>query len=67
MQQQQKIVQLMTEQKVSFREIAAKLKVSNQTITRKINGTTDWTYSEIMILTELFQIKDPTSFFFGDN
>lgn len=62
--QQQKIVQLMTEQNISFKEIAAKLKVSNQTITRKINGTTDWTYSEIMILTELFHIKDPKSFFY---
>lgn len=62
--QQQKIVQLMTEQNISFKEIAAKLKVSNQTITRKINGTTDWTYSEIMILTELFNIKDPKSFFY---
>lgn len=64
---QQKIVQLMKEQNISFKELAAKLKVSNQTITRKINGTTDWTYSEIMILSELFGIKDPGSFFYDEN
>jgi plasmid maintenance system antidote protein VapI len=63
----QKIYQLMTEQNISFNELAAKLKVSKQTITRKINGATDWTYSEIMILTELFNIKDPKSFFFDEN
>ncbi len=64
---QQNIIQLMMEQNISFKEIAAKLKVSNQTITRKINGTTDWTYSEIMILTELLNIKDPMNFFYDEN
>lgn len=64
---QQNIIQLMMEQNISFKEIAAKLKVSNQTITRKINGTTDWTYYEIMILTELLNIKDPMNFFYDEN
>lgn len=63
---QQKIVQLMTDQNISFKELAAKLKVNNQTITRKINGTTDWTYSEIMILSELFGIQDPGNFFYDE-
>ncbi len=61
---QQTINQLMKEQKISFNELAVKLNVNNQTITRKLNGSTDWTYAEIMILTELFHIKDPQSFFF---
>lgn len=61
---QQKINQLMKDQKISFNELAAKLNVNNQTITRKLNGSTDWTYAEIMILTELFHIEDPQSFFF---
>jgi plasmid maintenance system antidote protein VapI len=54
----------MQENNVSFRELAAKLNVSNRTITRKINGSTDWTYEEIMKLTELLNIKDPQSFFY---
>lgn len=46
------------------KELATKLNINNKTITRKINGSTDWTYEEIIILSELFNIKDPQSFFF---
>jgi len=61
---QEKINKLMNEYNISFRELADKLKVSNKTLTRKINGSTDWTYAEIIILTELFKIEDPQSYFF---
>lgn len=61
---QQKISKLMEEYSIPFGELAEKLSVSKQTLTRKINGSTDWTYGEIIILTELFNIKNPQSFFF---
>lgn len=61
---QQKINILMNEYNISFRELAQKLNVSNQTLTRKINGSTDWTYAEMIIVAELFHIEDPQSFFF---
>ena len=61
---QQKINILLNEYNISFRELAQKLNVSNQTLTRKINGSTDWTYAEIIIVAELFHIEDPQSFFF---
>lgn len=61
---QQKIDELMNEYNISFRELAQKLSVSNQTLTRKMKGSTGWTYTEIIILTELFHIEDPQSFFF---
>ena len=49
---------------IALEELAEKLSISKQTLTRKINGKTDWTYPEIIILTELFHIEDPESFFF---
>lgn len=61
---QQKINKLMTEHNITFKQLATKVNVSNQTLTRKINGSTDWTYAEIIILTELFKIEDPQTFFF---
>ncbi len=61
---QQKMNSLMEEYPINFGELAEKLGVSKQTLTRKIKGSTDWTYSEIILLTELFNIEDPQSFFF---
>lgn len=61
---QQKIVMLMTEYQISFKELAIKLNISNHTLTKKINESMDWTFSEITILSELFHIKDPQSFFY---
>ncbi|MHB8127428.1 MAG: helix-turn-helix domain-containing protein [Mobilitalea sp.] len=61
---QEKFNKLMIEYNISFRELAQKLKVSNQTLTRKVKGTTEWTYAEIVILTELFHIENPQSFFY---
>jgi plasmid maintenance system antidote protein VapI len=61
---QQKVSRLIEEHNIHFGELAQKLNVSKQTLTRKLNGSTDWTYAEIVILTELFNIKDPQSFFF---
>ena len=62
---QDKLNVLMNEYHISFRELAKKLNISNQTLTRKMLGSTDWTYSEIMILTELFHIDDIQGFFFA--
>ena len=61
---QEKMNKFMIEYKIGFRELAQKLKVSNQTLTRKVKGTTEWTYAEIVILTELFHIEDPQTFFY---
>lgn len=61
----EKMKQLLNENKISFRELAQKLSVSNQTLTRKMSGTTEWTFPEITILTELFHIEDPQNFFYN--
>ena len=56
--------QLMEAYPISFGELAIKLNISKQTLTRKINGSTDWTYHEIILLTQLFDIESPQDFFF---
>jgi plasmid maintenance system antidote protein VapI len=61
---QEKINKLLNEYKISYPELARKLNVSNHTLTRKVNGSTEWTYSDIMILAKLFHIEDPQSFFY---
>lgn len=62
---QEKLNQLMAEYYVTFDELAVRLGVSKQTLTRKMKGLTDWTYPEIMLLVQIFNIEDPQSFFFG--
>ncbi|WP_070000636.1 helix-turn-helix domain-containing protein [Cellulosilyticum sp. I15G10I2] len=62
---QQKISKLMEKHHISFGELAEKLNISKQTLTRKVNGSTDWTYQEITTLTQLLSIKDPQDFFFS--
>ena len=61
---QEKINKLMEEYNIDFGELAKKLKVSKQTLTRKVKGSTDWTYAEMMILSQLFNIEDPEKLFF---
>ena len=61
---QEKMKQLMEAYPISFGELAIKLNISKQTLTRKINGSTDWTYHEIILLTQLFDIESPQDFFF---
>ncbi len=61
----EKIDKLMEEYYVSFGELATRLGISKQTLTRKLKGTTDWTYPEMMLLAQIFNIEDPESFFFG--
>lgn len=61
---QEKIKVLMEQYDISFGTLAEKVNVSKQTLTKKVNGTMDWTYEEMMILTQLFHIEDPQSFFF---
>lgn len=63
---QEKLNQLMDEYYVTFGELATRLGVSKQTLTRKFRGTTDWTYSEMMLLAQIFNISDPQAFFFDD-
>ena len=64
---QEKINKLMEEYYVTFGELATRLGISKQTLTRKIRGTTDWTYSEMMLVAQIFNIKDIEAFFFeGD-
>lgn len=61
---QDKMNELMKEYYVTFEELAIRLGVSKQTLTRKFKGTTDWTYPEMMLLTQIFNIEDPQDFFF---
>lgn len=61
---QEKITKLMEEYYVTFGELAVRLGVSKQTLTRKLKGTTDWTYPEMMLLTQIFNIEDTEKFFF---
>lgn len=63
---QERINQLMTEYYITFEELATRLGVSKQTLTRKLKGTTDWTYPEMMLLSQIFNIEDPEKFFFED-
>ena len=62
---QEKINQLMEEYYVTFDELAVRLGVSKQTLTRKIKGHTDWTYPEMALLIQIFNIEDPEGFFFN--
>ncbi len=55
----------MEDYQITFGEMADKLKLSKQTLTRKMNGSTDWTYQEIVVLSELFHIQDPVNFFYN--
>ena len=61
---QDKINRLMEEYYVTFGELATRLGISKQTLTRKIRGTTDWTYPEMMLMAQIFNIEDIESFFF---
>lgn len=48
---------------ISFQELSTHFKCSKQTLTQKINGALEWTYPEMMILSEILEIKDLESFF----
>lgn len=62
---QEKLNQLMAEYYVSFDELATRVGISKQTLTRKMKGLTDWTYNEMMLLVQIFNIEDPEQFFFS--
>lgn len=55
----------MEEYHVTFGEVANLLGISKQTLTKKVQGTLDWTFPEMTKLIQLFEIKDPESYFFG--
>ncbi len=56
---------LREENNISFGELAEKLSISKQTLTKKINKTLDWTYQEMLTLTELFHIENPADYFYS--
>ena len=62
---EQKLNELMKEYYVTFGELATRLGVSTQTLTRKMKGATDWTYPEMMLLAQIFNIQDIPEFFFS--
>ncbi len=64
---QEKLNKLMEECHVTFEELAGRLGVSKQTLTRKMKGMTDWTYPEMMVLAQMFNIEDIEALFFGTN
>jgi len=61
---EEKLNKLMMEYYVPFEELVTRLGVSKQTLTRKMKGTTDWTYPEIILLAQIFNIEDIDGFFF---
>ena len=61
-----KLNDLMKEFYVPFDELAMRLGISKRTLTRKMKGETEWTYKEMMCLTQIFNIQDPQAFFFGE-
>ena len=62
---EEKINKLMQEYYVTFGELSVRLGISKQTLTRKLKGSTDWTYPEIMLLTQIFNIDSPETFFYN--
>ncbi|MGL4738961.1 MAG: helix-turn-helix domain-containing protein [Cellulosilyticaceae bacterium] len=61
----EKLQKLMQIHEMSFEALARELNVNKRTLTRKFNGSTDWTYQEMMILSELLEIDDIEAFFFS--
>lgn len=59
-----KINELMASYYITFGELAVRLGVSKQTLTRKLKGQTEWTYKEMMLLAQIFNIEDVENFFF---
>lgn len=64
---EEKLNKLMEEYYVTFEELATRLGVSKQTLTRKMKGRTDWTYPEMILLAQIFNVEDIEAFFFGGN
>jgi lambda repressor-like predicted transcriptional regulator len=62
-----KIEALMQEKNISFNELSTHFTISKQTLTQKLNGTRDWTFTEMMVLSKLLGIDDPQGFFFDKN
>ena len=60
-----KIEKLMKEENISFHELARHFNISKQTLTKKINGTLDFTFDELIVLSKVFHIEDPMNYFFG--
>lgn len=63
---QEKIDQLLIEYQITFQDLAKKLNLSNHTLTKKVNGSIDFTFSEMMLLSQLFHIEDIQGFFYGN-
>lgn len=61
----EKLTQLMNEYYVTFEELSVRLGVNKRTLTHKMNGSMDWTYEEMMLLVQMFNIHDPEQFFYG--
>lgn len=59
----QKIEELMREKSISFNMLHSHFKMSKQTLTKKLNGTLEWTFPELMVLCQVFEIENPESFF----
>lgn len=64
---QDKFNKLMAEYYITFGELAVRLGISKQTLTRKMKGTTDWTYPEMILLAQIFNIQDIQAFFFEES
>lgn len=62
---EEKLKSLMEENQISFSQLANSLKISKQTLTKKMLGHLDFTFEEIMTLSNLLKIQDPSTFFYS--
>lgn len=60
----EKLQKLIEIHEITFETLARELNVNKRTLTRKFKGETDWTYQEMMILSQLLEIDDIETFFF---
>lgn len=58
----QKIEDLMQQRNMTFQDLASHFTFSKQTLTKKLNGTLEWTFPEIMTLAKVFEIEDVQDF-----
>lgn len=60
-----KVQDLLDNKNMKFHDFSKNFTISKQTLTKKLNGTLDWTFEEVLILTKVFEIEDPATFFYN--
>jgi hypothetical protein len=57
---------LMHDKEISFNVLHSHFNMSKQTLTQKLNGTLDWTFPELMVLCQVFELESPEILFKKD-